>query len=243
MKQFSKQINGQFNGQLQKNVKPAFANASLCFSLENVSVQFKKVKALDSVSLNINNGEILFITGPSGAGKTTLLNILAGDLVASGGRSYLAGSNDKKFVARVFQDLRLLVNLTCLENLSVAYDPNIYSSYKAFMQELTELCNVVGITHLLDEKVKNVNGGAKQKVAIIRALLSRPDVLLADEPTCSMDKENAMKVFDVFNYYNTKRSLTVVWASHNRELVRNFPGKIIHLDQGRLVYSGHACFI
>lgn len=233
----------QLRNHFNNVVNPALVNSQVAFSLENVSKTFKAVKALDAVSLNITKGEILFVTGASGAGKTTLLNILAGDQRADHGKVYLSQQHSNLFVTRVFQDLRLLSNLSCYDNLCVSYDSTLYSSKKTFNDELMELCRVVGINHLLHEKVKNVNGGAKQKVAIIRALLSKPDVLLADEPTCSMDKENAMKVFDVLNYYNTKRSLTVIWASHNRELVRNFPGKIVHLDQGRLVYSGHACFI
>ena len=92
-------------------------------------------------------------------------------------------------------------------------------------------------------KVRDANGGLKHKTALIRALLTRPQVLLADEPTASLDKENAHKIFDLLNFYNVKRNLTVVWATHNRELVKNFPGKIVHIENGKLVYSGHACFI
>jgi cell division transport system ATP-binding protein len=91
--------------------------------------------------------------------------------------------------------------------------------------------------------MKDANGGLKQKVAMIRALLSKPQVLLADEPTAALDKESAMKLFEILNFYNVRRNLTVVWASHNRDLVKQFPGKIVHLDGGKLIYSGHACFI
>ena len=92
-------------------------------------------------------------------------------------------------------------------------------------------------------KVKDANGGLKQKVAMVRALLSKPQVLLADEPTAALDKESAMKLFEILNFYNVRKNLTVIWASHNRDLVKQFPGKIVHLDAGNLVYSGHACFI
>lgn len=212
-------------------------------SLENASVQFTKIKAIDSISINITRGEILFVTGASGAGKSTLLNVLAGQLAITNGKSYLLYKNTNLFVARIFQDLQLIPNMTCYENLEIAYDSSIYSSRKNFNDELIELCRVVGVDKFLNEKIQNLNGGAKQKIATIRALLTRPDILIADEPTCSMDNESASKLFDIVNYYNTKRSLTVIWATHDRELVRTFPGKILHLDQGRLVYSGHACFI
>ena len=78
---------------------------------------------------------------------------------------------------------------------------------------------------------------------MIRALLSRPTALLADEPTAALDKESSYRLFEVLNHFNHKKGLAVVWATHNKELIKQFPGKIAHLDGGRLVYSGHACFI
>ncbi|MBT6325532.1 MAG: cell division ATP-binding protein FtsE, partial [Bdellovibrionales bacterium] len=87
------------------------------------------------------------------------------------------------------------------------------------------------------------NGGLRQKIAIIRALLTRPEVFIADEPTSSLDYDNAYKLYEVLNLYNAKRGMTVIWASHNRELVKKFTGRVVHLDKGKLVYSGNACFI
>jgi cell division transport system ATP-binding protein len=78
---------------------------------------------------------------------------------------------------------------------------------------------------------------------MVRALMTSTNILIADEPTAILDKESSIKLFDFLNFYNVKRKLTVVWASHNRELVKQFPGKIVHLENGKLVYSGHACFI
>ncbi len=214
---------------------------SLLYSLNKASVAFDKTKALSDISLNINSGEILFITGKSGAGKTTLLNLLAGDQSVSSGR--IDFNLKGRFVAQVFQDLRLFDNKTVEENLWYAFDKKIYKNRNDFYHDLQELCGVLGIKSKLSLKISQANGGLKQKVAIIRALLTRPSVLLADEPTSAMDKESAVKMFEVLNYYNSKRKLTIIWASHNRDLVREFPGQILHLDQGRLVYSGHACFI
>ena len=87
------------------------------------------------------------------------------------------------------------------------------------------------------------NGGLKQKVALVRALLAKPEIIILDEPTGSLDVDNARKVYEVLSYYNMKKKLTIIWASHNRELVKKFTGRIIHLDSGKLVYTGHACFI
>ncbi len=132
---------------------------------------------------------------------------------------------------------------TVERNLWVSFDPSIYKNKNEFIKDMNELCSVLGITPHLKSKIKDTNGGLKQKVAMVRALLSKPKLLLADEPTAALDKDSATKLFEVLNFYNVKRKLTVVWASHNRDLIKQFPGKIVHLDAGKLIYSGHACFI
>ncbi len=212
------------------------------FHLQDVSVNFGPLKALKNVELSIDSGEIIFITGASGAGKTTLLRVLSGEVSPSFG--LINRPNPRKvFCSHVFQDLRLYSGKTCLENLMASYDPNIYGSKKEFLQDLDELCKILGAEDRLYLKVREANGGLKQKIAIIRALLTKPDIFIADEPTSSLDFANARRFFDVLNLYNVKRGLTVIWASHNKELIQNFTGRIIHLENGKLIYAGHACFI
>lgn len=211
------------------------------FQLENLSVSFGKVTALKSIQMMIGHSEVIFITGASGAGKTTLLNILAGDQRPSHGK--ILRPDKKYFVAQVFQDLRLLNSQSCEENLWLSYDSSIYANRNEFYEDMQQLCKVLGVWDLRSTLIRDANGGLKQKVAMIRALLSKPDVILADEPTSALDKENAVKLFEVLNFYNVKRGTTIIWATHNRELIKQFPGKIAHLDAGKLVYTGHACFI
>lgn len=229
--------------ELNRNLKQTKSlRNSFLFHLDNINVKFDKSIALNNVTLTVNPGEILFITGKSGAGKTTLLNVLAEDVMPTSGKRFTPDYKNT-FVAQVFQDLRLMENKTCEDNLWVSYDPTLYKSKNEFYHDLEELATVLGFKEKLGIKVKDANGGLKQKVAMVRALLSRPQVLLADEPTAALDKESAIKLFEILNFYNVKRNLTVIWASHNRDLVKQFPGKIIHLDAGKLIYSGHACFI
>ena len=216
-------------------------NLSNLFFLEDVTVDYGGKKALRNVQLSIEKGEIIFITGVSGAGKTTLLKVLSGEITPTSGQVRIPNRNI--FISQVFQDLRLMGRMTCRDNLMMSYDSSVYSNKAEFLQDLNELSRVLGIKDRLDLKVNDANGGLKQKVGIIRALLSRPDVFVADEPTSSLDSDNAQKLFDVLNLYNVKRGLTVIWASHNKELVKKFTGRILHLDNGKLVYSGHACFI
>jgi len=207
----------------------------------DVSKSFGSIDAVKSVNLAVGRGEILFITGASGAGKTTLLNLMVGDVAPDEGEVVFNFRNDH--VGQVFQDLRLMNKESCLDNLWVSYDTSLYRTKASFKQELMELAKAFGVSDRLNVKIRNANGGLKQKVAIIRALLAKPTVLVADEPTSSLDLDNAKKLFDILNYYNTKFGMTLVWASHNKELVSRFSGRIVHMDKGKLVYSGHACFI
>jgi ABC-type ATPase involved in cell division len=210
--------------------------------LQDVHVTFGDIQALRNVHFNLNRGEIVFVTGASGAGKTTLLRVIAGELDPTSGT---AKRPDRRecFVSQVYQDLRILRDQTCYENLLAAFDPALYKSKKDFESDLSDLTLFLGMKSRLGLKMQDANGGLKQKVAIVRSLLTRPDLFIADEPTSSLDAENSKKIFDLLNLYNVKRGLTIVWASHNRELIRTMTGRNVHLDNGRLVYSGHACFI
>ncbi len=211
------------------------------FNLQAVSKQFKGSQALSNINLKIKKGEILFVTGRSGAGKSTLLNLLSGDLEPCGGK--IQRPAEGTFVGQVFQDLKLFQNRTLEQNLWYAYDSSIYKNRNEFQKDLLELSSVLGARDSLNKKIKDVNGGMKQKASMLRALLSKPQVLLADEPTASLDKESSSKLFDLLNFYNVRKGLTIVWATHNKDLIKQFPGEIAHLDSGKLVYSGKACFI
>jgi len=216
------------------------------FYLEDVSVEYGEIRALKNVQLTIEKGEIIFLTGASGAGKTTLLKLLSGLIEPTSGkliRPIFGESKKSLYISNVFQDLRLMGKYTCEENLLFAYDSSVYDSKNEFIQDMNELSRILGIKDRLHLKVNDANGGLKQKVAIIRSLLTRPDVLIADEPTSSLDTDNARRLFDILSLYNAKRGTTVIWATHNKELIKNFNGRILHLDNGRLVYSGNACFI
>lgn len=216
------------------------------FFLEDVSVSFGNLQALKSIELSVTAGEIIFLTGASGAGKTTLLKVLSGEIHPTSGhffRREVLDNGKELFLSQVFQDQRLIEDLSVIENLRFSFDPDLYKNKKEFERDLMELCKVLGIDDRLHLKAKECNGGLRQKLSIVRALLSRPDVFIADEPTSSLDFENARKLFDLLNLYNVKRRMTIIWASHNSELVKKFSGRIVHLDKGRLIYSGHACFI
>ena len=221
--------------------KPTSFERGTVFSLKDVGVSFGKTQALRNIELHVNRGETLFVTGPSGAGKTTLLRVLAGSYRPTSG--VFQNHARDLFISQVFQDLRLLMDMSVRDNLMLAYDNYLYESKAHFFSDLMELSKILDFEDKLDLKISCANGGLKQKTAVVRALLARPDIFIADEPTSSLDLQNAEKLFQLLNLYNTKRNMSVIWATHNKELVKGFSGRIVHLDKGKLVYSGHACFI
>ena len=211
------------------------------YTLQDATVEYGRIKALDNVQFKVSLGEIVFLTGASGAGKSTLLKLMAGHTELNQGK--IKRPQGDHFVSMIFQDHRFMERKSCEDNLWVSYDSKIYRNKNEFYKEMIEFAEVLGIKDRLGLKIKDANGGLKQKVAFIRAMLCRPSILIADEPTSSLDYENAKKIYDILNLYNTKRGLTVVWASHNKDLVKKFNGRIVHIDKGKIIYSGHACFI
>ena len=225
-------------GTLQGN---NFLRGGILLTLENLSVAFGSNKALSKINLKVSKGEMLFVTGVSGAGKTTLLRCIAGEVEPTRGKIH--GLERSVFISRVFQDLRLIQELSVWENLRLSFDSLIYKNRKEFRREADRLCDFFSIKARLNDKVMDLNGGLKQLIALIRSLLSKPELILLDEPTSSLDTENALRVFELLEKFNERNGLTCIWATHNRDLVKKFNGNIAYLDKGKLIYSGHACFI
>ena len=218
-----------------------FLRGGILLTLENLSVAFGRNKALSKINLKVSKGEMLFVTGVSGAGKTTLLRCIAGEVEPTRGK--INGLEKSVFISRVFQDLRLIQELSVWENLRLSFDSLIYKNQKDFKEEADRLCDFFSIKDRLNDKVMDLNGGLKQLIALIRSLLSKPELILLDEPTSSLDTENALRVFELLEKFNERNGLTCIWATHNRDLVKKFNGNIAYLDKGKLIYSGHACFI
>lgn len=211
-------------------------------NLGGVSVFFKNCKALKSVKLSIRKGDFLFITGPSGAGKTTLMRVLSNEIP----KEFLKGRvvfKEGIKTAEVYQDLKFLSDFTLRENLDLAYDTERFSNYTQFSRELDQLSSFLSLKGALDSKITELNRGSVQKAAVVRALLSKPDVLCADEPTCSLDWESTSAIYEILKYYNKKKNLTIVWTTHSQKLVERFSEKNIFLRDGVLVREGRACLI
>lgn len=212
--------------------------------LESVGLShfYKKKLALDNINFQLKNGETLFVTGESGAGKTSLLKIISGQMNPSSGELIWSNSLRPR-IACVNQDIKLISKFSIIDNLWVAFQLDKHGSYRQFENEALELAKYFQVFEKLDTSVSEANGGLKQTISIMRALISRPELLILDEPTKSLDEKNAIKTFELLSYYCKKKQMSVIWASHNRSLIKKFSGKMIHLENGSIVYSGQACFI
>lgn len=215
------------------------------FSIKNLDVTFangeSKNIVLNNLSFTIDSCSLLAICGKSGCGKSTLLNVLLGIEKPTNGKVEYLGQNIFDFkekqkckyrssiISVVFQHYNLFNNLTSLENVIVPLLIKGVNKAKA-IKEAKVLFNEFSLTYLIDQKVDTLSGGEKQRVAIIRALITNPKVILADEPTGALDEKNSRIIMGMFKEISKKK--TVVLVSHNLELVYEFADRIIYLKNG-----------
>jgi cell division transport system ATP-binding protein len=199
--------------------------------------------ALTDITLAIDKGEFVFLTGPSGAGKTTLLKLLFRDEEPSEGEILFNGQNigrlNSRGVARlrrrigwVFQEFKLLPRLSALENVTLAAEV-IGVSRKESRSRAYRLLSELGMEKKCDARPLALSGGEQQRVAIARALINEPLLVLADEPTGNLDAQIAHEIMRLFLEIQG-RGTTLIIASHDLELIKRFGTRIIYLRAGRL---------
>ncbi len=217
-------------------------------ALENVSVYFgpehARTAAVDNVSLEFKPGTLTVIMGPSGSGKTTLLSLLGVLLRPDKGNVYLDGNDisglneDERTSLRrnqvgfVFQAFRLLHALSAIDNVLIARDIRGERN-KQDRETAANLLTELGLGGKLVLKPKELSGGEKQRVAIARALLGSPKVLLADEPTASLDSHSGMQICELLRKLSDERKYTTVVVSHD-PLWSKFADRVVSLSDGRV---------
>lgn len=201
----------------------------------------EKVYALRGVSFSTMPGDFISITGPSGSGKTTLLHLIGcldkptkGVIKIDGVEVENMKESDLLMIRRqkigfVFQQFYLIPGLSVLENVML---PLIFARKKKGLDKITSIIETVGLKDRIYHNPNQLSGGEMQRVAVARALINDPEVLLADEPTGNLDTENSEKIFELLMSLNS-RGLTVIIVTHNLELARRAKG-IIRLKDGRI---------
>ena len=214
--------------------------------LDNVSRRFRTgsetVGVLEGLTLTLERGQRLAIMGASGSGKTTLLHLAAGMDRPDSGRVELAGQDlarlpepdithlRARHVGLVFQDFNLLDSLSVRENIEL---PLWLNGLAIDRDRLNALVGLLGIEHLMARLPESLSGGEKQRVAIARALIHQPDLLLADEPTGSLDQSTAETVLELFDRVARETGATLLMVTHNREAADLYE-RTLHLRHGVL---------
>jgi len=205
------------------------------------------VFALRGVDLTVKQGDFLSIIGPSGSGKSTLFHIIGGLTPPTSGEVVVAGQNlaamtdagrtrmRKRTVGFVFQKFNLLPNLTARDNIAVAR--YIAGFDKKPGVDFTEILKVLGIEERLDHKPGALSGGEQQRIAIARAVVNHPAILLADEPTGNLDTENSKSVLEILRGLNERLGQTILMITHNPEAAE-YAHYIVQMRDGKIVSRG-----
>lgn len=203
--------------------------------IKNLTHYYNKDKAIDDISLNINNGQFISFIGESGSGKSTLLSILSTLLKPTSGDVYFNNLNytdilnidkfRKENIGFIFQFHYLINYLTVKENIKLA-------NKRVKDKEIKNLLSTLGIENLIDKYPNEISGGQRQRVAIARALINNPKVIFADEPTGNLDSNNSLKVFELFKELS-KKGTTIIVATHDKNLAK-MANKIYELKDGKI---------
>ena len=199
-----------------------------------------KLHVLKDIDLQIDKGSIITIKGPSGSGKSTLLSIIgtldnadSGELLINGISIQENTNIDKlrnKSIGFVFQFHNLISELTLEENVSL---PKMIAKKQWDKDELIELFEYFDLKDRMNSFPNDLSGGEKQRVAVMRAVINNPSIIIADEPTGNLDKENALKMMSLFQKLNTEKKLTIIIATHDED-VFNIGHKKYQLVDGYL---------
>ncbi|KZB91641.1 cell division ATP-binding protein FtsE [Bacillus sp. VT 712] len=202
------------------------------------------VKAINGISIKINQGEFAYIVGPSGAGKSTFIKMMYREEKPSTGDIIVNGSNVAKIkshkvpifrrnIGVVFQDFKLLPKLTVYENVAFALEV-IEQHPEEIKKRVMEVLDLVKLKNKMRAFPDELSGGEQQRVSIARSIVNKPKVVIADEPTGNLDPETSWEIMDIFEEIN-KNGTTILMATHNREIVNAIRKRVIAIENGKVV--------
>ena len=217
--------------------------------MKNVSMVYptSDTPALYDINLNINEGDFVFLVGASGSGKTTMIRLLTGELKPSSGeiivndydmtklkRSKLA--KVRRTLGVVFQDFRLIEDMTVYDNVAFAMRV-VGASSRQIRNRVPYVLDLVGLSGREDRFPRELSGGEQQRVAVARALVNKPRMIIADEPTGNLDPVKSLELMLLLEKINDLGT-TLLVVTHEKELVNAFTKRVVTIDKGRIVRDG-----
>lgn len=208
--------------------------------LENITKKYTDKTIFNSIDFTINTGDFIAITGQSGSGKTTFFNLISGldtDFIGNYQlENILIKQKDirketKDQISFVLQDIGVLNYMTALENILLPFN---YNNKKVDEKYLDEIIDSLDIKNLLNKKTKYLSGGEKQRIAIARSLITKPKLILADEPTGSLDDENTFNTIKLFDSINKKFNIAIIVVTHRKDILQNFK-KVYKIENEKII--------
>ena len=213
--------------------------------LKDVEMEYDNgTRAIQGISLTIEDGEFVFLVGPSGSGKSTIIKLLTGEVEPCAGRIMINGFSVSNISERqiplmrrtlgvIFQDFRLIEKKTVYDNLSFVMRA-VGATSKEIQKRIPYVLELVGLGEKANNYPTELSGGEQQRVAIARALVNNPSTIIADEPTGNLDPERSMEIMTLLVKIN-QLGTTVLVVTHEKDLVNKFGKRVITIDQGRIV--------
>lgn len=217
----------------------------VAIKFENVSKSYKgDFPALENVNLEIQKGEFVSVVGVSGAGKSTLLKMIYAEEAPTEGEVYFDGTPlseisrrklpmHRRKIGTVFQDAKLLSKKTVYENVAYALEVAGVSE-EEIVENVPQILEIVGLGEKMEKYPRQLSGGEQQKVALARALIHKPAVVIADEPTGNLDPASSLEIVELLLKIN-KFGTTVILASHDKDIVNKAQKRVIIVDKGKIV--------
>ena len=201
-------------------------------------------KALKGVSLQIDDGEFVFLVGPSGSGKSTIIKLITAEIEATRGKLMVNGYNlrdisekqiplMRRTIGVVFQDFRLIEKKTVYENIEVAMRA-VGATTREIQRRIPYVLDLVGLMGKGGRLSTQLSGGEQQRVAIARALANNPSVIIADEPTGNLDPARSLEIMSLLEKINDMGT-TILVVTHERELVNRFGKRVVAIESGRII--------
>ncbi len=221
-------------------------NTNTIVSLKNASIYQENTLILKEVNLNVTKGEFAYLIGKTGSGKSSLLKTLYGALPLREGKGYVVGFNllemNRKKIPHlrrklgvVFQDFSLLSDRSVYENMLFVLKATAWKRKDAMEVRINDVLEKVGLLDMKFKMPHTLSGGEQQRIVIARALLNKPELIIADEPTGNLDPETSTEILELIRELAIKENTAVIFATHDYRILEQFPARTIRCNEGQII--------